>query len=183
MPILQANRARELTRRRVLGLLAGAAATAGLSAFWISRMTNYTGPVFRSFRRQDLLRSDGVPPKTLGEVLRWQFGGDRQPAGLARWVPSAHADTPPARVAGNRVRLSFVGHASWLIQTAASTSWSTRCGRSGLAVWFAGPKRHNDPGIAFDALPQIDVVLVSHGHYDHLDLATLSSSPRNSRRA
>ena len=39
---------------------------------------------------------------------------------------------------------------------------------------FAGPKRHNDPGIAFDALPQIDIVLVSHGHYDHLDIATLS---------
>ena len=39
---------------------------------------------------------------------------------------------------------------------------------------FAGPKRHNDPGIAFDALPKIDIVLVSHGHFDHLDLATLS---------
>src|SRR6202034_4143241 len=39
---------------------------------------------------------------------------------------------------------------------------------------FAGPKRHNDPGIAFDALPEVDVVLVSHGHYDHLDVATLS---------
>ena len=41
-------------------------------------------------------------------------------------------------------------------------------------VSWAGPKRHNDPGIAFDALPPIDVALVSHGHYDHLDLATLS---------
>jgi L-ascorbate metabolism protein UlaG (beta-lactamase superfamily) len=41
-------------------------------------------------------------------------------------------------------------------------------------VSFAGPKRHNDPGITFDALPPIDIVLVSHGHYDHLDLATLS---------
>ena len=39
---------------------------------------------------------------------------------------------------------------------------------------FAGPKRHNDPGIAFDKLPDIDLVLVSHGHYDHLDVATLS---------
>jgi L-ascorbate metabolism protein UlaG (beta-lactamase superfamily) len=39
---------------------------------------------------------------------------------------------------------------------------------------FTGPKRHNDPGIAFDVLPRIDVVLVSHGHYDHLDVATLS---------
>ena len=39
---------------------------------------------------------------------------------------------------------------------------------------WAGPKRHNEPGIAFDALPDIDIVLVSHGHYDHLDIATLS---------
>jgi L-ascorbate metabolism protein UlaG (beta-lactamase superfamily) len=39
---------------------------------------------------------------------------------------------------------------------------------------WAGPKRRNDPGIAFDALPAIDIVLVSHGHYDHLDIATLS---------
>jgi L-ascorbate metabolism protein UlaG (beta-lactamase superfamily) len=39
---------------------------------------------------------------------------------------------------------------------------------------FVGPKRVNDPGIAFADLPPIDVVLVSHGHYDHLDLRTLS---------
>ena len=73
------------------------------------------------------------------------------------------------------MRLSFVGHVSWLIQTGGPE----HPGRSGLvdaglAVPFAGPKRHNDPGIAFDALPKIDIVLVSHGHYDHLDIATLS---------
>ena len=39
---------------------------------------------------------------------------------------------------------------------------------------FAGPKRVNAPGIAFEALPPIDVVLVSHWHYDHLDVETLS---------
>ncbi|WP_239515888.1 MBL fold metallo-hydrolase, partial [Stenotrophomonas maltophilia] len=39
---------------------------------------------------------------------------------------------------------------------------------------FAGPKRVNDPGIPFAKLPPIDVVLVSHGHYDHLDVVTLS---------
>src|SRR6185436_17065450 len=36
------------------------------------------------------------------------------------------------------------------------------------------PKRVNDPGIPFDALPPIDVVLVSHCHYDHLDVETIS---------
>jgi L-ascorbate metabolism protein UlaG (beta-lactamase superfamily) len=50
-------------------------------------------------------------------------------------------------------------------------------------VSWAGPKRHNDPGIAFDALPSIDIALVSHGHYDHLDIPTMSklaaaSAPR-----
>jgi L-ascorbate metabolism protein UlaG (beta-lactamase superfamily) len=78
-------------------------------------------------------------------------------------------------VDGGKVRFSFVGHASWLIQTAGlnilvDPVWSER---ASPFAW-AGPKRHNDPGIAFEKLPQIDIVLVSHGHYDHLDLATLS---------
>jgi len=48
--------------------------------------------------------------------------------------------------------------------------WSKRAS----PLRFIGPKRVNDPGIAFAELPPIDVVLVSHGHYDHLDLGTLS---------
>lgn len=47
--------------------------------------------------------------------------------------------------------------------------WSARC--SPLA--FAGPRRRQPPGVAFDSLPAIDLVLVSHDHYDHLDLPTL----------
>ena len=43
-----------------------------------------------------------------------------------------------------------------------------------LAISLIGPKRVNDPGVAFDALPPIDPVLVSHCHYDRLDVATLS---------
>src|SRR5204862_6130888 len=38
---------------------------------------------------------------------------------------------------------------------------------------FIGPKRHRAPGIRFRDLPPIDVVLVSHNHYDHLDIPTL----------
>ncbi|MFN4174908.1 MAG: MBL fold metallo-hydrolase, partial [Parachlamydiaceae bacterium] len=40
---------------------------------------------------------------------------------------------------------------------------------------FIGPKRHHDPGIAFDNLPPIDYVLISHNHYDHMDLPTLKA--------
>src|SRR5271156_285956 len=118
---------------------------------------------------------DGVPPKSLREVLRWQFGGDRKRAVWPEWAPSPFADAPPARVEGDKARVCFVGHASWMIQTEGlniliDPVWSQRAS----PFSFAGPKRHNDPGIAFEALPDIDIVLVSHGHYDHLDIATLS---------
>jgi L-ascorbate metabolism protein UlaG (beta-lactamase superfamily) len=164
-----------ITRRRILGLLAGAAAAVGVPSIWISRMTTYEGPASDHFDGLRFFDPDGAPPKSLDEVLRWQFGSGRQRAIWPDWAPSPYADTPPARVDGGKVRLSFVGHASWLIQTAGlniliDPVWSMRAS----PFSFAGPKRHNDPGIAFDNLPTIDVVLVSHGHYDHLDLATLS---------
>jgi L-ascorbate metabolism protein UlaG (beta-lactamase superfamily) len=138
-------------------------------------MPDYQGPLSDHFDGTHFFDPDGAPPKKLSEVLRWQFGSGRERHAWPEWAPSPHADTPPPRVTGDNVRLSFVGHASWLIQTAGlnilvDPVWSARA--SPLA--WAGPKRHNDPGIAFDALPRIDIVLVSHGHYDHLDVATLS---------
>ena len=66
-----------LTRRRLLSLFAGLAAAAGLSAFWASRMRNYEGPVSDHFDGTRFFDPDGSPPKSLGEVLRWQFGSGR----------------------------------------------------------------------------------------------------------
>jgi L-ascorbate metabolism protein UlaG (beta-lactamase superfamily) len=138
-------------------------------------MKTYSGPVTDHFDGVRFFDPDGVPPKSLRDVLRWQFDGARKRATWPLWAPSPHADQPPPRVTGDKVRLSFVGHASWLIQVAGvnilvDPVWSVRVS----PFSFAGPKRRNDPGIAFEALPNIDVVLVSHGHYDHLDLPTLS---------
>jgi L-ascorbate metabolism protein UlaG (beta-lactamase superfamily) len=138
-------------------------------------MKTYSGPPSDHFDGERFFDPDGVPPKSLADVLRWQFGGNRQRAAWPEWAPSPHADTPPERINGEKARLSFVGHASWLIQASGlnilvDPVWSERVS----PFSFAGPKRHNDPGISFDALPKIDVVLVSHGHYDHLDVATLA---------
>jgi L-ascorbate metabolism protein UlaG (beta-lactamase superfamily) len=165
----------KLTRRRVLGVLAGSAAGVGVPSAWYSRMKTYSGPVSDHFDGLQFYDPDGSPPKALAQVLRWQFGRRRQRAVWPEWAPSPHADAPPPRIDGNKVRLSFVGHASWLIQAAGlnilvDPVWSERVS----PFSFAGPKRRNDPGIAFEALPNIDTVLVSHGHYDHLDIATLS---------
>ncbi|HZF81013.1 MAG TPA: MBL fold metallo-hydrolase [Rubrivivax sp.] len=72
-------------------------------------------------------------------------------------------------------RVTFVGHATVLIQMAglnilADPLWSDRAS----PFSFAGPKRVSSPGVSFDALPKIDVVLISHNHYDHLDTGTLA---------
>jgi L-ascorbate metabolism protein UlaG (beta-lactamase superfamily) len=143
-------------------------------------MKTYSGPVSDHFDGTRFFDPDGAPPKSLRQVLRWQLGRGRKRATWPDWAPSPHADTPPARVEGEKVRLSFVGHVSWLIQTASlniliDPVWSERAS----PLSFAGPKRRNDPGIAFEALPKIDVVLVSHGHYDHLDARTLSKLAAN----
>jgi L-ascorbate metabolism protein UlaG (beta-lactamase superfamily) len=163
----------KVTRRRFFGLLAGAVAVIGLPPVWISRMKTYAGPPSDHFDGTYFFDPDGAPPKRLWEVLRWQVTKT-----AARWperAPSPHSDVPPPQVNGGKVRLSYVGHVSWLIQTAGlniliDPVWSERAS----PVSFAGPKRVNDPGIAFENLPPIDVVLVSHGHYDHLDVRTLS---------
>lgn len=107
--------------------------------------------------------------RSLGEVLRWRFGEKR-----ARWPASVPVEpaVPDASVA--TLRVTMIGHATLLIQVAGinlltDPVWSDRAS----PVSFAGPKRVTAPGIAFDDLPPIHAVLLSHNHYDHLDLATL----------
>jgi L-ascorbate metabolism protein UlaG (beta-lactamase superfamily) len=77
------------------------------------------------------------------------------------------------KVDPTRMFATWIGHATVLIQTdginiLTDPIYSDRAGPFGV-----GPKRVTKPGIAFDNLPKIDVVVVSHNHYDHMDLATL----------
>ncbi|MGW8135641.1 MBL fold metallo-hydrolase [Sphingomonas zeae] len=105
----------------------------------------------------------------LRAVLRWKLAG-----GAATWprsVPVVSAKPEP-RVDG--LCVTMVGHATLLIQ-AAGTNILTDPVWSDRASPFRriGPKRVSAPGIAFDDLPPIDIVVLSHGHYDHLDIDTL----------
>lgn len=137
----------------------------------------YQGPVSDHFDGARFFNVPGAPPRGRGAFLRWSVNRHWRgtKAKWPAWAPSPYADRPPTRVEGRALRICYVGHASFLIQTGGlnillDPVWSRRVSPLG----FIGPKRVNDPGIAFADLPPIDVVLVSHAHYDHLDVATLS---------
>ena len=73
-----------------------------------------------------------------------------------------------------RMFVTWVGHSTVLVQAGGlailtDPVWADRVGPFGIV----GPRRVRPPGIRFDDLPRIDVVLISHDHYDHMDLATL----------
>ncbi|MBB5693843.1 MBL fold metallo-hydrolase [Muricoccus pecuniae] len=171
-------------RRRFAALL-GAAPVLGMLP-WMggcsaSGMASYEGPVSDHFDGARFFNPGGTGPRGLMDLARWKLNGNDED-----W-PDAYPspfppDRPPRRVEGRALRVSFVGHASFLIQGAGlniltDPVWSERAS----PFSFVGPKRANPPGIAFDDLPPIDIILVSHGHYDHLDVETLARLWRRDR--
>lgn len=133
----------------------------------------YQGPPSDHFDGVTFFNPGGTPLKGFGEFLRWQTRRER-----VAWpasYPSPHPPATPAeRLRADALRLTMVGHATLLVQTGGlniltDPVWSDRAS----PLSFAGPRRVNPPGIAFTDLPPIDLVLLSHNHYDHLDVATL----------
>jgi L-ascorbate metabolism protein UlaG (beta-lactamase superfamily) len=81
---------------------------------------------------------------------------------------------PRERVEGNELIVTFINHSSTLIQTRGLNILTDPVYSSRVSPFsFMGPKRYQNPGIAFENLPPIDLVLISHNHYDHMDVATL----------
>lgn len=171
-----------MDRRKLLSFIGLGALLASTGAAWaaISRSRNpyYQGPVSDHF--DGLVFSDGRPAgKGLIDVLRWQTG-KRQREPFPAFYEAPPQDKPPARVEG--VRIVHLGHASFLYQIAGlnlliDPVYSPRAS----PFSFMGPKRVNAPGVAFDDLPAIDAVLLTHNHYDHLDIETLARLHRRDR--
>jgi L-ascorbate metabolism protein UlaG (beta-lactamase superfamily) len=114
----------------------------------------------------------GVPEHGFRELLRWI--STRRPVPWPRWIDSSPGPKPPERVHGSTLRVTLINHSTVLLQTEGlnlltDPVWSRRVS----PVSFAGPQRHRVPGIRFEDLPPIDVILLSHDHYDHLDVPTL----------
>ena len=110
-----------------------------------------------------------------GGPLLLKFLRDMRRRGWKRpTFPKAHND--PAWLAANRTKTTFtwIGHASFLVQLGGLNILTDPVlSRRTSPVQWAGPARLAPLGLTFDALPKIDVVLISHNHYDHLDDPTV----------
>ena len=116
----------------------------------------------------------GLPAgrRGLAQVVKWRLGGQRQT--WPKLPPDPLFPPPPSQVEPGQAAVTFIGHATFLIRLPGLTIltdpvFSERCS----PVGWAGPRRARPPGIALSKLPPIDLVLVSHNHYDHLDLPSL----------
>jgi len=125
----------------------------------------------------------GPSARSFSDLPKWWW---QQFRGSATAWPSSVAPAAPVRlpaaVAANQVAATFIGHATYLLQFENLTVltdpvFASRAGPFGVL----GPKRVTPPALRLGELPRIDVVVISHNHYDHLDLASLRWLARQRR--
>jgi len=106
------------------------------------------------------------------DTLRWMLTRRLEHSPI--FVSDVEPSKPPSFVEGNELRVALINHSTVLLQQDGTNFltdpiWSDRAS----PFTFAGPRRRRQAGVRWEDLPRIDVVLVSHNHYDHLDLSTL----------
>ena len=106
------------------------------------------------------------------EVPRWKLTS--RPETSPSFVSDVEPSIPPRRVDGSELRTTLVNHSTVLLQQRGSNIltdpiWSERAS----PLSWTGPRRRRKPGVSWEDLPRIDAVLISHNHYDHLDLPSL----------
>ncbi len=161
-------------RRTFIGALGSISVTAGLFSFfgfYKFSAPRYRGPLSDHFNGETFF-NPRAKPRGFMDLLRWL--SNRKPGIWTLREDIALGPPPPQRVGKGKLRVTFVNHSTVLIQAdglniLTDPVWAYRIS----PVSFAGPTRYKPAGIRLQDLPPIDVLLVSHNHYDHMDVDTL----------
>jgi len=126
----------------------------------------------RHFDGKRFYNPDSARVPGFRDVLRWKRTSRAVPS--PAFIEDVEPSLPPRRVEGGELLTTLVNHSTVLLQQQGCSIltdpiWSERAS----PVSWAGPRRRRKPGVSWDDLPPLDAVLISHNHYDHLDLATL----------
>lgn len=170
-----ASKPRRRWLRRVLygGLgTIGATALTGAGVGYFISVPPYRGPRSDHFDGDKFFNPGGAPQRGFSSLLSWLFNREEGP--WDEFTEMAPAPPPPRRIERGALRATMVNHSTVLLQfdglnILTDPVWSERVS----PFSWIGPRRHAPPGIRFDDLPPIDVVLLSHNHYDHLDIDTV----------
>ncbi len=134
----------------------------------------YSGEPSGNFDGTKFLNGEGYEEKSSRELIKWLL--TREPG---KWTEKTEADVTFGKKPANRISdssqvITYVNHSTFLIQTDGINIITDPVYSKRVSPFsFAGPKRMRPPGIKFEDLPELDYVLISHNHYDHLDINTL----------
>jgi N-acyl-phosphatidylethanolamine-hydrolysing phospholipase D len=129
-------------------------------------------------RSEDVFRNN-YPHPSKGGFWTWQWerlNGSEAPAPPGGWqFPAVKPDVAFLKANRTQTTVTWIGHATFLVQSGGLNFLTDPHlpERASPLSWY-GPRRLAPPPLSFDELPHIDAVLVSHNHYDHLDLETVS---------
>jgi len=136
--------------------------------------TNANYPISDHYNGETFFNPWGIDAtKGLWEVIKWKVTSS-----AVKWPDSEiiNKSIPELVIDGtsSSVHVTYIGHATTYIQDAkmgilTDPQFSDRAS----PVGFIGPKRIRKPALQIEEIPKLDFVLISHNHYDHLDLPTL----------
>lgn len=120
---------------------------------------------------------DGEPARGFRDFLKWRSSHSLARGSYADNVGRFPVDEPDWSIIekdNGELRLTWIGHATFLVQIGGlNILTDPQLSERASPVPWAGPRRITQPAIPADQLPPIDVVVISHNHYDHLDLGTV----------
>jgi L-ascorbate metabolism protein UlaG (beta-lactamase superfamily) len=132
----------------------------------------YDGPKSDHFDGQRFFNATATAGHGLRDLLRWQR--TRQRKLWPEWVENRAQPALPAALANGQIALTFINHITFLLQFNGLNVLTDPVYSQRVSPFRSlGPRRHRAPGLAFESLPPINLVVISHNHFDHLDIEAL----------